>query len=62
MQYSTDNFKTVAGTKYAKKTKKSLKIKKLKTKKKYKMRIRAYKNAADGKHVSKWKVKAVKVK
>ena len=62
IQYSLDGFKTIAGTKYGKKTKTSLKIKGLKSKKKYWVRIRAYKNASDGKHVSAWKTKTVKVK
>ena len=62
IQYSLDGFKTISGTKFAKKTKKSIKVKGLQSKKKYWVRIRAYKNAADGKHVSAWKVKTVKIK
>jgi hypothetical protein len=62
IQYSYDGFNTIAGTKYGKKTKTSLRIKGLKSKKKCWIRIRAYKNAPDGKHVSAWKNKTVKVK
>lgn len=62
IQYSLDGFKTITGTKHGKKSKTSLKIKKLESKKKYWIRIRAYKNAKDGKHVSAWKMKTVKVK
>ena len=62
IQYSLNGFQTIAGTKYAKKTKSSIKIKGLQAKKKYWIRIRAYKNAADGKHVSVWKTKTVKTK
>ena len=62
IQYSYDCFNTIAGTRYAKKTKASLKIKGLVSKKKCWVRIRAYKYAPDGKHVSAWKNKSVKVK
>lgn len=48
---------TTAGSK-----KTSKKISGLQSKTKYWVRIRAYKNAADGKHVSVWKVKKVKTK
>ena len=54
----TDIVKTASGSK--KKTSKV--IKGLKPKTKYYVRIRAYKNAADGKHVSYWKYKSIKVK
>ena len=54
----TNIVKTVSGSK--KKTSKA--VKGLKAKTKYYVRIRAYKNAADGKHVSAWKTKTVKIK
>ena len=54
----TDIIQTATGSK--KKTSKV--IKGLEPKKKYYIRIRAYINAADGKHVSYWKSKSVKVK
>ena len=62
VQYSLDGFNTITGTKYAKKTKTSIKIKGLLPKKKYWVRIRAYRNDASGKHVSDWKVKTVKTR
>ena len=62
IQYSLDGFKTIAGTKYAKKTKTSYKIKGLKSRRKYWIRIRTYKNTSKGKHVSAWKTKTVTVK
>ena len=62
IQYSLDGFKTIAGTKYAKKTKTSYKIKGLKSRRKYWVRIRTYKNTSEGKHVSDWKTKTVTVK
>ena len=65
IQYSTD--KKFAGsdtkTRFAKKSKKSLKIQKLKAKKKYYVRVRAYKVVNGQIHVSKWsKVRAVKAR
>ncbi len=54
----TDILKTANGSK--KKTSKV--IKGLNPKTKYYVRIRAYKNASDGKHVSNWKSKSVKIK
>ncbi len=54
----TDIVKTATGSK--KKTSKA--IKGLNPKTKYYVRIRAYKNAAGGKHVSYWKSKSVKIK
>ena len=62
IQYSRDGFKTIAGTKRARKTKTSYKIKGLKSGKKYWVRIRAYKNTKKGKHVSAWKTRKIKVK
>lgn len=62
IQYSLDGFKTIAGTKYAKKTKTSYKIKGLKSRRKYWVRIRTYKNTSEGKHVSDWKTRTVTVK
>ena len=62
IQYSLDGFKTIAGTKYAKKTKTSYKIKGLKSRRKYWVRIRTYKNTSKGKHVSDWKTRTVTVK
>ena len=63
IQYSTDKtFKTGVQTTTAKKSAVSKKIKKLTSKKKYYIRIRAYKNDDNVKHVSDWSVKAVKVK
>ena len=54
----TNIVKTAKGSK--KKTSKV--IKGLSRKTKYYVRIRAYKNAADGKHVSYWKTKTIKIK
>ena len=54
----TDIVKTTTGSK--KKTSKA--VKGLKSKTTYYIRIRAYMNAADGKHVSYWKTKTVKIK
>ena len=54
----TDIVKTTTGSK--KKTSKA--VKGLKSKTTYYIRIRAYMNAADGKHVSYWKTKSVKIK
>lgn len=63
IQVSNDkNFKNIVKKTTAKKSKTSNKVKGLKSKKKYWVRIRAYKNAADGKHVSAWKTKSVKIK
>ena len=64
IQYSTDKtFKTGVKTKYANAKKTSLKIKHLKSKKKYYVRVRAYTKSGDKVHVSKWsKVRRVKVK
>ena len=65
VQYSTDKKFASADTKtgFAKKNKTSLKIKKLKSRKTYYVRIRAYKSVNGKIHVSKWsKTKTVKVK
>ena len=64
IQYSLDkNFKTGVKTKYAKAKLTSLKIKKLKSKKTYYVRLRAYTNSGGAVHVSKWSgPKKVKVK
>lgn len=65
VQYSTDKKFVSADTKtgFAKKNKTSLKIKKLKSRKTYYVRIRAYKSVNGIIHVSKWsKTKTVKVK
>jgi len=64
IQYSTDkNFRKGVKTATVKKTAVSKKITKLKSKKKYYVRIRAYKKDKKGVHVSKWsKVMAVKIK
>ena len=64
IQYSMDkNFRKGVRTTTAKKTAVSKKITKLKSKKKYYVRIRAYKKDKKGVHVSKWsKVMAVKIK
>ena len=64
IQYSTDKtFQTSVKTKYASSKKTSLKIKALKSKKKYFVRIRAYTSSGGTVHVSKWSaVKSVKVK
>ena len=63
IQYSMDkSFRTGVKTKYVKAKKTSLKIKKLKSKKKYYVRLRAYTAAGGAVHVSKWsKVKTIKV-
>lgn len=64
IQYSRDkSFKTGTKTKYANAKKKSFKIKGLKSKKKYYIRIRAYTSSGGAVHVSKWSaVKSVKAK
>ena len=63
IQVSTDSqFQNIVKATTAGKKKTSKKIKNLKSKTKYWIRIRAYKNAADGKHVSAWKHKTVKIK
>ena len=62
IQYSLDHFKTIGGTRIVKKTKTSLRIKDLKSKKKYWVRIRAYRNSADGRHVSVWRTKSIRAK
>ena len=64
IQYSMDKtFNTGVKTKFANPKKKSVKIKKLKSGKKYYVRIRAYKSIGGAVHVSKWsKVKTVKIK
>ena len=59
---ATDSgFKNIVKTTTAGKKKKSKTIKGLQSKTQYYVRIRAYKNS-DGKHVSVWKSKPVKVK
>ena len=64
IQYSMDkSFQTGVKTKYVKAKKTSLKIKKLKSKKKYYVRLRAYTAAGGAVHVSKWsKVKTIKIR
>ena len=64
IQYSTDkSFRTGVKTVTAKKTASSKKVKKLVSKKKYYVRVRAYKKTGNTVHVSAWSgVKAVKVK
>ena len=63
IQIATDSgFKNIVKRTTASKKKTSKTVKKLKSKTKYWVRIRAYKNAADGKHVSAWKVKSFKAK
>ena len=64
IQYSLDkSFKTGVKTVTAKKTAASKKITKLKSKKTYYVRIRAYKKSGEAVHVSKWSaIKKVKVK
>lgn len=62
VQWSRDGFKTIAGTKYVKKSKSSVTIKGLRSKKKYWIRIRAYRKAGKVTHVSAWKARTVKVK
>ena len=63
IQVATDSkFKSIVKSTTASKKKVSKTVKGLKSKRTYWVRIRAYKNASDGKHVSAWKVKKVKVK
>ena len=63
IQVSTDKeFQNIVKSTTAGKKKTSKKIKGLKSKTKYWVRIRAYKNAPDGKHVSAWKTKSFKAK
>ena len=64
IQYSTDkNFKKNVKTVYARKSATSKKITKLKSKKTYYVRIRAYKKVGSKVHISKWsKKRSVKVK
>ena len=59
---SDSKFVTIVKKTTAGKTKTSKTIKSLKSKKTYWVRIRAYKKASDGKHVSVWKSKKFKVK
>jgi hypothetical protein len=63
IQVATDSgFSNLVKTTTAGKKKTSKKIKGLVSKQTYYVRIRAYRNAADGKHVSAWKSKKVKIK
>ena len=63
IQVATDpDFTNLVKTATAGKKKTSKKIKGLTSKQTYYVRIRAYKDAADGKHVSAWKAKKVKIK
>lgn len=63
IQIATDKkFTNIVKTTTGSKKKTSKVIKSLKTKKRYYVRIRAYKNAADGRHVSNWKYNSIKVK
>ncbi len=63
IQVATDSgFSNLVKTTTAGKKKTSKKIKGLVSKQTYFVRIRAYRNAADGKHVSAWKSKKVKIK
>lgn len=64
IQYSQDkSFKKSVKTVTAKKNASSKKIRKLKSKKTYYVRIRSYKRSGHAVHISKWsKVKAVKIK
>ena len=64
IQYSTDRkFKTGVKTVTAKKSATSKKIRKLKSKKIYYVRVRSYKKDKKGVHISKWsKVRKVKIK
>ena len=63
IQIATDpGFTNIVKTATAGKKKISKTIKGLTSKQSYYVRIRAYKNAADGKHVSTWKMKKVKIK
>ena len=63
IQVATDSgFTDIVKTATAGKKKTSKKIKGLTSKQTYYVRVRAYKNAADGKHVSAWRAKKVKIK
>ena len=63
IQIATDpDFIDIVKTALASKKKSSKKIKGLTSKQTYYVRIRSYKDAADGKHVSAWKTKKIKVK
>ena len=63
IQVATDpGFTNIVKTANGSKKKTSKVIKGLKSKKRYYVRIRAYKYAADGKHISYWKSKSSKVK
>ena len=63
IQVATDpGFTDIVKTATAGKKKTSKKIKGLTSKQTYYVRIRAYKDAADGRHVSAWKAKKVKIK
>ena len=63
IQVATDpGFTDIVKTATAGKKKTSKKIKGLTSKQTYYVRIRAYKDAADGRHVSAWKAKKVKAK
>ena len=63
IQVATDSgFTDIVKTATAGKKKTSKKIKGLTSKQTYYVRIRAYKDAADGRHVSAWKAKKVKAK
>ncbi|MBR2539988.1 MAG: leucine-rich repeat protein [Mogibacterium sp.] len=63
IQVATDpDFVNIVKSTTAKKSKTNKTIKGLQSKTTYWVRIRAYKNAADGKHVSAWKTKKVKIK
>ncbi|MBR2539260.1 MAG: chitobiase/beta-hexosaminidase C-terminal domain-containing protein [Mogibacterium sp.] len=63
IQVATDSdFVNIVKSTTAQKSRTSKTIKGLRSKTTYWVRIRAYKNAADGKHVSAWKTKKVKVK
>ena len=63
IQVATDpGFTNIVKTATGSKKKTSKVVKGLEKKTKYYVRIRAYKNAADGKHVSAWKTKKVKIK
>ncbi|MBR2540198.1 MAG: hypothetical protein IKE85_05140 [Mogibacterium sp.] len=63
IQVATDSdFTNIVKSTTAGKKKTSKKIKGLKSKQTYWVRIRAYKNAADGKHVSSWKTKNFRAK
>ena len=63
IQIATDpDFTDIVKTATAGKKKTSKKIKGLTSKQTYYVRIRAYKDAADGRHVSAWKAKKVKAK